>query len=221
VVAEGISMNREVIATAILSASLLSCHSLNVPTDNASLALPHSSVDNPDRRNTLSNGLIDSPPRRTELSPAEQELYNLIMRYRKEKSLPEIPISKSLSLVAKLHVRDLETHPVPAPYNFHSWSKDGPWKSVNYTPDHRYAKLMWDKPREVAQYNGNGYEIAYMHSVSATPEAAFYGWKSSGSHSSVILNESDWQRIKWKAIGIGIFGRYAAVWFGEEPDPGT
>lgn len=214
-------MNAKAAAAVILSVSLLSCHSLNVPADNPSVALLHSSAERSASGNTGIESRIGSSTTRAELNDAERQLYDMIMRSRKEKGLPVIPVSKSLSLVAKLHVHDLETHTVPAPYNFHSWSKDGPWTSVNYTPDHRYAKLMWDKPREVTQYKGNGYEIAYMHSKSATPEAAFHGWTSSGSHNSVILNESDWRRIQWKAIGIGIFGRYASVWFGEEPDSGT
>jgi uncharacterized protein YkwD len=214
-------MNTNAIATAVLSLSLISCHSLNVPPGDPSIALPHSSAEHSSRGTAPTESRIASSQARTELTGAERVLYEMLMRTRKESGLPPIPVSQSLSLVAKLHVRDLETHTVPAPYNFHSWSKDGPWTSVNYTPDHRYAKLMWDKPREVTKYKGNGYEIAYMHSNSVTPEAAFYGWKASGSHKSVILNESTWKRLQWKAIGIGIYGRYASVWFGEEPDPGT
>lgn len=212
-------MNGRVIAAALWSVTLLSCHSLNAPSNKETSALSSALPALVGKGNTATAPVPGNPP--GELTNAERELYELLMRSRKEKGLPEIPVSKSLSLVAKLHVRDLETHTIPAQYNFHSWSSDGPWRSVNYTPDHRHAKLMWDKPREITQYKGNGYEIAYMHLKSATPQSAFYGWKTSGSHKSVIFNESDWGRLTWKAIGIGIYGRYAAVWFGEEPDPGT
>jgi hypothetical protein len=44
---------------------------------------------------------------------------------------------------------------------------------------------------------------------------------ASKPHNAVIINDADWKRMKWKAIGLGIFGRYAAVWFGDESDPDT
>jgi hypothetical protein len=35
----------------------------------------------------------------------------------------------------------------------------------------------------------------------------------------VIVNSGTWARITWRAVGIGIYGSYAVVWFGEESDP--
>lgn len=209
-------MNMLAILPAILAASLTSCATYNDAPDGQSIVSTSSSQSS----NPLVASLTNSPSR-AELSDAEQELYNFITKYRKDNGLPEIPMSKSLSLVAKLHVRDLEQNSFSAPYNFHSWSKNGPWQSVNYTPDHRYAKLMWNKPRELTKYKGNGFEIVYMNSGSATSRDAFFLWKASKPHNAVIINDEDWKRMKWKAIGLGIFGRYAAVWFGDESDPDT
>jgi len=28
-----------------------------------------------------------------------------------------------------------------------------------------------------------------------------------------------WSRSAWRSIGVGIYGSYAVVWFGREPDP--
>jgi hypothetical protein len=34
-----------------------------------------------------------------------------------------------------------------------------------------------------------------------------------------MLEQGDWSRRSWKAIGAAIHGPYASVWFGEERDP--
>ena len=48
-----------------------------------------------------------------ELSNDESELYTLVMKYRKAKGLPEIPLSKSLTIVAQTHAKDLENNYSP------------------------------------------------------------------------------------------------------------
>ncbi|MGE5152702.1 MAG: CAP domain-containing protein [Bdellovibrio bacteriovorus] len=205
------------IALAISFAALTSSVAFTEPLDGRSFEPKHSTASN----NSLVSDLLKTDPSETTLTQAEQELYRRLMDYRKERGLPMIPISKSLSYVAKLHVRDLEKNAAPNSRNLHSWSENGPWRSVNYTPDHRHAKLMWGKPRELTKYRGNGYEIIHMNSEVATFQGAFRSWQSSALHNAVILNQADWKRLKWRAIGIGIFGRYAAVWFGEQEDPDT
>jgi uncharacterized protein YkwD len=165
--------------------------------------------------------LIKEGPSQIAPSAAERDLYRRIMEYRKANGLPMIDFSKSLTYVAKLHVRDLETHTFAPGYNSHSWSNDGPWTSVNYSPDHRNAKGMWDKPRELTRYVGSGFEIAYWSSAGATPSGALSSWKTSSGHNAVILNEGIWKSSQWKAIGIGVFGDYAVVWFGDMKDPET
>lgn len=154
------------------------------------------------------------------LTPRERQLYDLVMAYRASLSLPSIPLSPSLSYVAKIHVRDLEKHSseVHGRCNMHSWSKDGAWTACCYTDDHARAKCMWFKPKELTSYTGYGFEISVMNSREITPEEALSSWKSSSGHNTVIINSGQWQSMRWKAIGIGIYKRYAVIWFGGEDD---
>ena len=156
------------------------------------------------------------------LSQEEKKLYDLIMKYRKDKKLKSIPISAALTKVAQAHVRDLtENYEMTDgnPCNPHSWSERGKWTSCCYTNDHKQAKCMWNKPREISGYEGNGYEIAYYSSAGANAEEGLEGWKKSPGHNPVIVNLGTWKDTEWKAIGIGIFGEYGVVWFGEIDDP--
>lgn len=153
-----------------------------------------------------------------ELTDDENKLYIIVMEYRKQNGLGSIPISKSLNTVAKIHVKDLMNNdPTSDNCNEHSWSSNGKWSSCCYTSDHAKAKCMWDKPRELTNYKGNGYEIAYWNSAAATSENALIGWQESPSHNAVIINKGIWKQ-KWNAIGIGIYKNYAVIWFGNEPD---
>ena len=153
------------------------------------------------------------------LNVKEMELYELIMEYRKGRGLPQIPISESLTYVAQLHVKDLqENHERGTNCNMHSWSDKGVWSPCCYTDDHAQANCMWNKPRELTSYTGNGYEIAYWTSSSVTPREALSSWKNSPGHNRVIINEDVWSDHLWNAIGIGISNNYAVVWFGEKVD---
>lgn len=153
------------------------------------------------------------------LTKEEKKLYDLIMEYRKEKKLSVIPLSKSLTFVAKAHVKDLENNkPYHDKCNLHSWSNKGNWSSCCYTKDNSEAKCMWNKPRELTSYNGNGFEIALWQSDGAKALDAINSWKKSNGHNSVMINLGIWKNTTWKAIGIGIYGQYAVVWFGKESD---
>ena len=77
---------------------------------------------------------------------------------------------------------------------------------------------MWDKPREIAGYEGDGFEIAYWSSDDATALEGLELWKKSPGHNPVIVNSGIWEKHPWSAIGIGVSGKYAVVWFGEKPD---
>ncbi len=144
----------------------------------------------------------------------------LINAYRVEQGLSEIPVSPSLTLVADTHVKDLENNnPNQGNCNLHSWSSNGNWSSCCYTPDHAQADCMWDKPRELTIYTGNGYEIAAWSSSDITAEQALSMWQSSSGHHDVILNNNTWANTQWKAIGAAIYKGYAVVWFGSEIDP--
>lgn len=155
------------------------------------------------------------------LSAEEMKLYNLIMEYRKSKGLKPIPLSKKLTQVAQAHAHDLVAN-----YHFdqsntcnpHSWSDKGSWTPCCYTNDHKQAKCMWDKPREISGYTGNGFEIAYFSSSGANAQEGIDGWKVSPGHNPLLINSGMWSSVTWKAIGIGIYGEYGLVWFGEVQD---
>ena len=165
--------------------------------------------------------------KKTTLTADEQQLYKLIMTYRKSKGLKPIPISNSLTKVAQAHCYDLVVNKpdTPSRCNAHSWSDKGSWSSCCYTADHKQAKCMWNKPKEFSNYIGNGYEIAAGSSEPNTsdykmsPEYALKLWKGSVHHNDVILNKSIWKDMKWNAIGVGMKDGIATVWFGVETDP--
>jgi uncharacterized protein YkwD len=154
------------------------------------------------------------------VTPEEKKLYDLMMSYRAEHKLPSIPISPKLTMVAQAHARDLaENYDYKnATCNPHSWSARGKWSSCCYTNDHKEAKCMWDKPKEIAGYESAGYEIAYFSSRGATAEEGLDGWKKSPSHNPVILNQNIWEKATWRAVGIGFYKEYGVVWFGEKAD---
>lgn len=156
------------------------------------------------------------------LSSEERKLYDLIMEYRKTKGLPPISLSAKLSLVAQTHVRDLSANytfnPKHVVCNPHSWSKKGKWTSCCYTNDHKQAKCMWEKPKEIAGYASSGYEIAYYSSAGATAKEGLDGWKVSEGHNPLIINTGMWSKVTWNAIGIGLYKEYGVVWFGELVD---
>lgn len=155
------------------------------------------------------------------LNKEEQKVYELMMAYRKSKGLDPIPLSAKLTMVAQAHAKDLVnqyTFKVDNKCNPHSWSKKGKWTSCCYTSDHKQAKCMWDKPKEIAGYASPGYEIAYYSSSGAKAFEGLEGWKKSPGHNPLIVNEGTWEKAKWKAVGIGFEGEYGVVWFGELED---
>jgi len=157
----------------------------------------------------------------TSITTEEMLLYKLVNEYRAENGLPAIPLSVSLTYVAQTHVKDLQNYPPTGNCNMHSWSANGTWSACCYTPDHAQSQCMWDKPRELTKYSGNGYENAFGGSggYEATASSALEGWKHSSGHNAVILNQGNWQPRTWNALGVGIYGGYAVLWFGEEIDP--
>jgi hypothetical protein len=52
-----------------------------------------------------------------------------------------------------------------------------------------------------------------------TPEQAVASWKGSPDHLAVIVGTGIWADHPWHAMGVGISGGYACVWFGEIADP--
>src|SRR5581483_1942246 len=167
--------------------------------------------------------LISGTPKPTndtvQLTKEELKLYNLITAYRAQHGLKPIPLSACLTQVAHWHVQDLETnHPDSATgCNLHSWSGKGKWQSCCYTPDHAQKQCMWNKPRELTAYTGNGFEIAAQSSEGIDASQALVLWQGSTYHNDVLLNKGIYTQ-PWKAMGIGIYKNYSVVWFGHELD---
>ena len=149
------------------------------------------------------------------LNREERKLYQSLNAYRRENGLPAIPLSPSLSLVANRHVLDLELNIGSLT---HSWS------NCRYDVSNRSTyPCMWNAPQRLGTaYLGSGYENAYsISSGEATAAAALRTWQSSRPHNAVMLNQDIWSDNNWRAVGVGIHGGYAVMWFGEESDPAT
>lgn len=160
------------------------------------------------------------------ITAEELKLYELITAYRKSKKLAAIPLSRSLTYVAQEHCKDLAINKpdLKKNCNAHSWSDKGAWSKCCYTPDHKQAQCMWDKPKELTNYTDNGFEIAcgssdpmYKEFVMSA-DYALESWKKSVHHNNVIINKDKWKDSNWNAIGIGIYNGFAVVWFGKSID---
>ncbi len=167
---------------------------------------------------------------KNQVTADEVRLAERVNQYRDSLGLPRVPLSASLTIVAKTHALDLERHPPNwTSCNAHSWSKSGPWTAVCYDGSMKAAEKMWSKPAELTAYQGRGYEIVYgllsPHSdeeCEATQidiEMALSGWKGSVHHNAVIANTGIWKQTTWQAMGIAVYKCYAIIWFGEEADP--
>jgi uncharacterized protein YkwD len=144
-------------------------------------------------------------------------LAKLINDYRASKKLPRVAVSPKLTKVAEAHVRDLAVNkPETETCNMHSWSKQKTWTGCCYDSSKEAAKCMWIKPKEIAGYAGNGYEIA-ANASGITPAKALELWKTSPAHHVVMINSGKWTKA-WGAMGVAISGDYAVAWFGEEAD---
>ena len=153
------------------------------------------------------------------ISPMDYKLYTMINDYRARYDLPPIPLSKSLSYVASVHVKDLFlNHPDRGSCNSHSWSASGHWKPFCYPRDENKKNSVWDKPKELTNYKGKGYEIVYWENSAAVIDSVITFWKSVDYFNSFLMNTGKWNGKRWNAIGVSIFENYAVAWFGELSD---
>ncbi len=160
------------------------------------------------------------------LTDLQWELYRQFIIYRAAHGLDSVPLSASLSNVAQTHCIDLATNQphTSKNCNLHSWSGKGGWRACCYTPDHRQAACMWDKPREMTKYQGDGYEIAFysnypFENAWQFAAEAIRSWGRSAGHNSLMLNKNKWKSLTWRSVGVGVFRGYASIWFGTEIDP--
>jgi len=159
----------------------------------------------------------------SDLPQNSKSLSDLINAYRVRQGLTAIPISPALTRVAMAHVQDLERQRDrdDSKCNLHSWSAGGPWSACCYKNDGSESACMWSKPREIAAYKGDGFEIAAaafstQRRDAMSPWIAIDRWAHSDGHRMVILNDDKWKDLHWKAMGAAISDHYASAWFGTE-----
>ena len=206
-------------------------NNVTVPSGNNTVVIPSGNTGN----NTVTTPNTTTPAVSTQetqviealkamgLTEKEAKLYYMINAYRESLGLPKLSFSKSLTEVARAHVRDSNTYTPENQVdsrgikgNLHSWSGNGIWTPVVYTSDHEYQDKMWSKPREITNYTGNGYEIS-ASGRRISPETAIDLWKDSPGHNQVMSTQGMWSDLK--TMGVSIDGHYAHVWFGSDVDP--
>jgi len=192
---------------------------------SAFLARAHKYENASKEKESVEEPIITKTPYKIDLeylTDEEKELATLINEYRESLGLKPFTISRSLTTVARAHVIDSNNYSPSQgadqrgiKCNLHSWSSNGSWSPICYTSDHQYAKQMWDKPRELTSYNGNGFEIS-ASSIGISPSMALDMWKNSTGHNDVIISAGSWSTLT--VMGVGINRNYSHVWFGKEPD---
>lgn len=146
------------------------------------------------------------------ISSDEEKLINAINTYRKKKGLKAVSISSSMSIVAQKHVKELNDEIKDLT---HSWV-GCPYKGSNP----KSYRCMWDKPKELTGYPGNGYECAFAKwGKPFTVDEILESWQDSPAHDDIITNKKIWSKSDWNAIGVAIYGNYAVLWLGEKVDP--
>ncbi|MBI9038594.1 MAG: SPOR domain-containing protein [Bacteroidales bacterium] len=162
----------------------------------------------------------DGIPKDYCLNDDEYKLFMLINEFRNENELSVIPLSASLSFVARTHAKDIFTyHPDTSICNLHSWSDKGNWTACCYNKYVKSQECMWEKPKELTNYNDKGYELIYFENDNTLkPENVINLWKKVKASSEMILTSGKWKNFDWNAIGVGIYEGYAFVWLGELTD---
>lgn len=151
---------------------------------------------------------------------SELHLSELINQFRVKNKLPEIPLSKSLCFVAKMHVHDLQTNnPDTSICSTASWSDKGKWSSCCYSKYVLKNECMWDKPKELTPYKYRGYELSYFEEGIVNEDSLFVLWTKIAEVKDMLLCRGSQSDKKWLALGIGISDNYACVWFGQRNDP--
>ena len=175
--------------------------------------------------NLISGSLFAQIPEGFCVSQQEYALYRKINDYRQSKGLQVIPISRSLSYVARMHVMDLhENNPDTSYCNLNSWSDKGPWTACCHSKYKPEPECILNKPKELTAYPGTAHEICYYDSHDIQVDTVYAFWMKVEQARDLLTNNRKWSMYTWQAMGIGIYHKYACVWLGEaqdvEPEPG-
>jgi len=154
------------------------------------------------------------------LTDDEYRLYELINAHRILNDMKVIPLSASLSFVARTHVIDLFTnHPDTSICNLNSWSDKGEWTACCHNKYVPVEECIRNKPKELTNYSGEGYELTYAEIFNTRSDTVFRFWKKIDEANDFLLNTGSWEDKSWRAMGVGIYKNYAVVWMGTKTDP--
>lgn len=153
------------------------------------------------------------------LHPAEKQLADSINAIRLRNGKKALPLSVSLSYVARTHVTDLLIHhPDTGICNLSSWSNKGSWKPCCYNPYVLQHDGMWKKPQELTGYRYRGYEMVAYTQDNIIIDSVLSLWKDSPEAMNMMLTNGIWEKKSWACLGVGLNGHYASLWFGQRPD---
>jgi hypothetical protein len=167
----------------------------------------------------LSGGLVQAQAPDFCITSEEYRLYTLVNNYRQKQGLNVVPISASMCYVAKIHARDLFiNNPDTSDCSLNSWSDKGEWTACCHSGQTPNPACIVNKPKELADYPGEGHELAYWDSQELNPDTILHFWQSIEQANDIILNRNKWSYFNWKAMGIGLYKGYACMWVGEVAD---
>ncbi len=153
------------------------------------------------------------------INTKERMLIEKLNYLRKQYDKKPIPVSKSLTYVAKLHVADLQNNrPDTSICNLSSWSDKGDWTPCCYNKYVVNRDCMWKKPKELTNYVYRGYELAAYFQDSVSIDSLESLWFDSKKVLDFILTQGDWNKKLWRAMGVAVSDNYVSVWFGQRPD---
>ena len=153
------------------------------------------------------------------ISSEEMQLFNFVNSIREEYGKKTVKLSASLSVVAKIHVKDLlENHPDTSICNLSSWSDKGEWTACCYNSYIPKPECMKKKPKELTPYPYYGYEMVSYFEDDYSFDSLQPIWNDTKELLDMILTRGDWEKKKWIAAGVGINDHYVSVWFGQRAD---
>ncbi len=150
------------------------------------------------------------------LTEQERALGDALNAHRLAMGLRPVPFSLSLTEVAQAHAADLERHrPHQGACGLPSWSGGGGAVACCYTADHQQARCMWNKPRELTGYPGDGHELTFQGKSGDALDV----WLGDSAHRAVVDETGSWQGAAWQAMGIAVGPDTTHLWLGRETDP--
>ena len=154
------------------------------------------------------------------VSNDENRLAGLINSLRKQSRLPEITFSSSLTLVAKLHVNDLQTNrPDTSICSTASWSNKGNWTPCCFTALAPQFECIWNKPKELTNYPFRGYEITHYEEGIVEVDSLFSLWSKTPAVLDMLLGRNAHSDKRWTVMGLAVGENYVSLWLGQRPDP--